>query len=124
MTSRLLIVAAILPLVMSCASEPEEGKKAARAFESIQSLKLEADSKAVIVGETSQLRALAQTSSGVVDETKACTYTSSNEKIARILPGGVVMGVWSGNVTVTATLGGIRSDPLRLQVLHAPPPMP
>ncbi len=87
-------------------------------------LKLESDAKAVIVGGRQQLRVLAVTDGGTIDRTKDCQYHSSDEKVADLLPGGIVRGKWSGKVTITATLDGVRSDALELQVLHAPPPMP
>ena len=90
----------------------------------VTALKLESDAKAVIVGGRQQLRVLAATAQGDIDKTKDCQYESSDERVADLLPGGVVRGKWSGKVTITATLNGLRSNPLELQVLHAPPPMP
>jgi len=90
----------------------------------VTALKLESDAKAVIVGGRQQLRVLAVTKGGTIDKTKDCQYHSSDKKVADLLPGGIVRGKWSGKVTITATLNGVRSNSLELQVLHAPPPMP
>ena len=90
----------------------------------VTALKLESDAKAVIVGGRQQLRVVATTDDGAIDKTKDCQYHSSDEKVAAVLPGGIVRGKWSGKVTITAALNGVRSKALELQVLHAPPPMP
>ena len=120
---RLLLNMALL-ILTGCSCTSKDDAKAGGQAEPAVSLKLESDAKVVIVGGRQQLRVLAVTDGGTIDRSKGCQYRSSNENVADVLPGGIVRGKWSGKVTITATLNGVRSNALELQVLHAPPPMP
>jgi len=71
------------------------------------------------VGELMQLMAVARDASGFVISGKAATWASSNPRIATISATGVVQGLATGTVVVTATIDGV-SDSKTLAVAPMP----
>ena len=74
-------------------------------------VELSADKTELEVGETAQLTAAVTP----VDTTEALTYTSSDETIATVDETGLVTALKGGEVTITATAGGV-SDTVTITV--------
>ena len=87
----------------------------------VKALYLSADADTVVVGEPLQLTVIANIADGVVNHTESCTFTSSDEEVAVVLPGGKVNGLRPGTVVIHAEAEDIRSKPLNLEVVSPPP---
>jgi uncharacterized protein YjdB len=73
--------------------------------ESVASITISAPSSTLIVGESSQLAATTFDADGAVVRGQTVTWSSSNEAVARVTAGGVVLAVAPGSATITATVG-------------------
>lgn len=85
---------------------------------------MDAQVKVAVVGFPLQLVVMAYSKTGAVNQTSAATYTVSDPKIAQVDTQGRVLATSSGKVTIVADLDDLRSKPLVLTLLHAPPPPP
>jgi len=71
----------------------------------------------VEVGESTQLTAIAHIDDGVVNRTEDCTFVLTDDKVASVDPKGMLTGLKPGQVTITAKLRSVQSDPLSLEVV-------
>lgn len=87
----------------------------------VVSVEVTPESATVAVGETQQFTATGTYSDGtVVDSTGEATWASSDATVANIDDEGLATGVADGASEITASLGGITSDLITLNV-SAPP---
>ena len=73
----------------------------------------------VIVGQSTQLTALARDAGGVTLLDRAFGWSSSTASVATVSSSGLVLGVAPGSVTITASNGGRSGDAL-LEVMPRP----
>jgi len=90
----------------------------------VEAVTVSADGTVLIVGETLDVHAMSFIGRGAVTATKTATWHVEPPEVARMARPGTLIGLASGTVTVVAELDGVRSDPLEITVLHAPPPGP
>ncbi|MGD2175262.1 MAG: Ig-like domain-containing protein [Candidatus Brocadiaceae bacterium] len=90
----------------------------------VDDVTLSADQTVLIVGETMDIHAMAFIARGAVTATDSATWQVQPSDVARMARPGTLQGLESGKVTVTATLDGVQSNVLEIEVLHAPPPPP
>lgn len=81
-------------------------------------LSADVETTSVAVGDTLPLVAIAQIGSGVVNKTTSVHYEASDTSIAEVVSAGVIKGLRAGAVAVTAEYEGVRSKPLRIEVVR------
>lgn len=107
--SRVAGTCALIALA-GCAAEGGNALSPDDANDRVATLVIQPTSVTVYAGDTVQLAADARDGAGRAVEGASVTWSSSNEALASVAPGGRLVGTGHGVVTVTATAGIARAS--------------
>jgi hypothetical protein len=114
-----LLGAAILPILfMSCGGGGPDERAVVPA--SVTTITVSAADAGMSVGQTRQVTAEARDQNGALMTGVAFTWASSNSRVASV-SGGVATGHSAGTAGITASSGGVTSQPLTVTVTAVAP---
>lgn len=103
--SKALAIGGILAGVAACSGESGNALSPGAINARVSTIAIEPVGTPVLAGDTVQLVAIARDDEGRVVERASVSWSVSDESRARLLPGGRLVGVGHGPVTVSATAG-------------------
>ncbi|HEV7575364.1 MAG TPA: Ig-like domain-containing protein [Caldimonas sp.] len=112
---RRLLAGALLLILAACGGNDDAAAPGAPS-PSIAAVSVTAAADHVAVGQTARVTAEARDSDGAVMAGAAFTWTSSDTTVAAVVD-GVVTGVAAGAARITASSGGVTSDPVTVAVV-------
>lgn len=116
--SRRLLAALLLLALSACGGNDDAGAPAA-ASASVVAVTITLAATHVAVGQTATVTAEARDANGVVMAGATFTWASSDSTVAAVVD-GVATGVAAGAARITASTGGVTSDPVTLAVVAVP----
>lgn len=101
----------LLPLAVLTAGCPSSGgNTGVGGVLVVSQVQVEGGNRIVYVGGTKQLQASPRTSTGILVPGKSVAWSSGNSGVASVSAAGLVTGVSTGPVTITATVDGIAGS--------------
>lgn len=113
---RNLVLSAVIGLSVACAAPPPPPPPAA-LHELI--LSVDNDTTTIAPGDTLPFFVMAHIGDGVVNQTTAVRFFSTDSAVVAVAPGGLARAVRPGTVEITAELDGVRSNAVRVEVVAA-----
>ena len=87
----------------------------------VASVTVDVPTAMLVIGETLQLMAVAQTSEGLMIGGLVFEWSSDDLEVATVDMTGLVTAVGAGTANITATVDGVSSDPVMVLVSEPPP---